>query len=253
MLSTKDLFRIILSLVLINIFSAGSLELRLAIATLTSWAVDLILHHHLALSPTFLHRHTLFIFASLWLLAAYNNLFYQNAIGLPLDLFFERDPLDLETAGSGFAVWLGNFPEQHEGLMRLLRIIFLTLVVITISLFLTIAMLLDSIASTSDFSSAEGTAQVQAPGPEPKHDTRYVYLSDELIFVCGRHGGFESVVAGDLEAAIRRRRPVEPAFGRRVGVAASRPQGRRMGFHERWRSCMISGVSSVWICLHLCN
>ncbi|KAH7400819.1 hypothetical protein DE146DRAFT_755266 [Phaeosphaeria sp. MPI-PUGE-AT-0046c] len=225
MLSTKDLVRTILSLVLILVFATGSVELRSAVGTLLSWALGLILHQRLALSATFLRRYTLFIFASFWLLAAYNNLFYQNVIGRPLDLFLERDKYDLETPGSGLAVWLEN--AQHtEWLMGIFRITFLTIAGITISLLLITAMLLDSIASPAISHSAKVKAQMQAPEPEPKHDTRYVHLSDDLIFVCGRYGGFETVVAGDLEAAIRRRRPSEPVWG--VVAGDCQPRRRRM-------------------------
>ncbi|OAL00572.1 hypothetical protein IQ06DRAFT_146218 [Phaeosphaeriaceae sp. SRC1lsM3a] len=226
MLPTEDFFRIILSLVLTIIFTTGSFELRLAVGTLLSWALGLILHQRLALSPAFLRRHAVCIFASFWLLAAYNNLFYQNVIGRPLDLFFGRDEHDLETPGSGFSLWLETADEEFEWVMGIFRIIFLTVVALTTAVLLSAAMLLDSIANTAYPSSV----QVQAPQAKSKHDTRYVYLSDELISVCGRYGGFESVVAGDLEAAIRRRRPSEPVWGVVAGNYTSRPHGRRMRF-----------------------
>lgn len=55
-------------------------------------------------------------------------------------------------------------------------------------------------------------AQVLAPEPQPKRDTRYMRLSDDIIFVCGRGGGFERVVAGDYNGAISRRRRFSKDF-----------------------------------------
>jgi hypothetical protein len=55
-------------------------------------------------------------------------------------------------------------------------------------------------------------AQVQAPEPKPRRDTQYMYLSDDIIFVCGLGGGFERVVAGDYEGAISRRRGLSKEF-----------------------------------------
>jgi hypothetical protein len=55
-------------------------------------------------------------------------------------------------------------------------------------------------------------AQVQAPEPKPKRDTRYNHLSDDVIFVCGANAGFERVVAGDFEGAISRRRGLSKEF-----------------------------------------
>jgi hypothetical protein len=52
--------------------------------------------------------------------------------------------------------------------------------------------------------------------PEPSvvsiGDTRYNRLSSELIFVCGPGGGLETVIDGDIEGAISRRRALRPRF-----------------------------------------
>jgi hypothetical protein len=45
-----------------------------------------------------------------------------------------------------------------------------------------------------------------------KRDTRYNWLSDELIFVCGPGGGLETVVDGDLEGTVARRRVLRKRF-----------------------------------------
>jgi hypothetical protein len=55
-------------------------------------------------------------------------------------------------------------------------------------------------------------AQVQVPEPKSKRDTRYMHLSDDIIFVCGLGGGFEQVVAGDYEGAISRRHDLSKDF-----------------------------------------
>jgi hypothetical protein len=45
-----------------------------------------------------------------------------------------------------------------------------------------------------------------------KRDTRYNLMSSELIFVCGLGGGYETVIDGDIESAISRRRALRPRF-----------------------------------------
>jgi hypothetical protein len=107
------LFRTIMSLVFIAIFFAGSLELHIVAATLSSWALGLVLHHRLSLSPTFLRRHHLFIFVSGVLLAATNTLFYENTAGRCLDLFYPRSYYDLDTPGSGFTDIYDTFARRH--------------------------------------------------------------------------------------------------------------------------------------------
>jgi hypothetical protein len=37
-------------------------------------------------------------------------------------------------------------------------------------------------------------------------------MSSELIFVCGLGGGYETVIDGDIESAISRRRALRPRF-----------------------------------------
>jgi hypothetical protein len=101
MLSPKNLFRTILSLVLTIVFSLSSNELRIATSTMVAWALGLIAHHHLSLSATFLRCH-LFILLPWWLLAATNDLFYESTVGLLPDVFFPRPSYDSETPGSGF-------------------------------------------------------------------------------------------------------------------------------------------------------
>jgi hypothetical protein len=107
-------FRIIMSLVLIAIFFTGSLELRIVTATLSSWALGLVLLRRLSLSPTFLRRHHLFIFVSGVLLAATNTLFYESTAGRCLDLFFPRSSYDPDTPGSGFTDIYDTFARRHR-------------------------------------------------------------------------------------------------------------------------------------------
>jgi hypothetical protein len=56
--------------------------------------------------------------------------------------------------------------------------------------------------------------QVKLVVPEPwlKRDTRYMRFSDDLVFMCGRDGGFESEVAGNYDGAVSRRRGLSKEF-----------------------------------------
>jgi hypothetical protein len=111
MLSTKNNVRLFLSLVLIAVCTAGSEELQIAVGTLFSWATGHILLHHFALPAGFRHAHLTYIIVSCWLLAAYNDLFWENTCGRFLDLYFDRWHQDI--SGSGFTAWYVTYRRRH--------------------------------------------------------------------------------------------------------------------------------------------
>jgi hypothetical protein len=226
-----SLFRTIMSLVLIAVFSAGSLELRIVAATLVPWAVGLVLHRRLSLSPTFLQRHRLFMFMSSVVLVATNTLFYENTAGRCLDFFFTRASYDPDTPGSGFTDIYDTFARRHrhdiEFTWDYLRFAFwsafafvsLPFVVAGIHCYAKLPArqpgLTDAIEHldrTGEYPPWLLMTQVQAFEPKPKRNIRYMHLSDDIIFVCGLGGGFGQVVAGDYEGAISRRRGLSKEF-----------------------------------------
>jgi hypothetical protein len=228
MLSLQSIFCTIMSLVLIVIFFAGSLELRIVAATLLSWALGLIAYHRLSLSPTFRQRHILFIIFSGTLLAATNNLFYENTAGRCLDLIYTRASYDPDTPGSGFTDRHDTFARRYrddiDSVWSFLRLAFWS-VLGFVSLPFVIAAIhwyaqlppgltatIEHLDRTREYPPWLLKAQVRAPEPKPKRDTRYNYLSDDIIFVCGANAGFERVVAGDFEGAISRRRGLSKEF-----------------------------------------
>jgi hypothetical protein len=229
MLSPKTILRIFLSLVLIIVFYAGPNELRISIATLLSWVIGLIAHQHLSLSPRFLRNHILFILLSWWLLAATNTLFYECTFGRCLDIFFARCKYDPETPGSGFTDWHEHFARRHRdditfawdflyfALWSTLGFVSLPFVIAFGHWYAALPRQIPSITSAIEYLNETGEyapwlAKQQVPLPPPKRDTRYVRLSDDVVFVCGRGGGFERVVAGDYDGAISRRRGLSKEF-----------------------------------------
>ena len=218
-----------MSLVLIGIFSAGSTELRISIGTLFSWALGLVAHRRLSLSPAFLRYHYRYIFLSFWLLAATNALFYENTIGRFFDLFFPRAYYDPETPGSGFTDWHEVFTRRHRDDIAFawhfllfafwcgLSFVCLPFVIAFGRWYAALDQRRPSLERA--FAHVEKTgeyppwlAKQQVPVPEPKRDTRYMRLGDDIIFVCGLGGGFERVVTGDYDGAISRRRGISKEF-----------------------------------------
>jgi hypothetical protein len=104
----------ILHLVLLSIARGGSNELRTATATIFLWALGLALHRRFSLSPAFLRLHYLFVLVSCVLLAATNDLFYENTAGRLFDVWFERPSYDPDTPGAGFTMWRMTFCRQNR-------------------------------------------------------------------------------------------------------------------------------------------
>jgi hypothetical protein len=156
--------------------------------------------------------------------SATNDLFYYNTIGRLLDLFFTRDSYDMETPGSGFTDWLVTFRRrktyQIEGVWRIVSGFF-WMGVWLVGVFL-MRVLCKVVGTPSHideiermFRYMEENAGAAPPWvlekqvekvPEVVRGIRGNVLSDELIFVCGPGGCLETVVDGDFEGAVARRR-----------------------------------------------
>ncbi|KAH7088059.1 hypothetical protein FB567DRAFT_330546 [Paraphoma chrysanthemicola] len=224
MLSPTAIVRLLLSLVLITVFSSGSNELRIAVGTIFVWALGLIIHHHLSLSHTFLKYHYCFIVVSCWLLAAYNEIFFENVFGRFFDLFFVRDSFAPNTAGSGFTNWHETLLRRHRDDLAFAWH-FLVFAFWTGVAFVSLPFVVGLAALAQQTKGLErAIAHVDKTGehppwmanvpptPPPASDTRYLQLADDMIFVCGPGGGFERVVASDYESAIARRRGFSKRF-----------------------------------------
>jgi hypothetical protein len=118
MLSPKNTLRTILSLVLIAIFTSGSDKLRISVGTMLIWALGLIAHHRLRLSPAFLKGHIAFIITTFGLLAACNELFYETAFGHIIDLFLERPSYYCDTPGSASRIGTSAFRAGTAATLR---------------------------------------------------------------------------------------------------------------------------------------
>ncbi|CAN9392060.1 unnamed protein product [Alternaria alternata] len=180
MLSTLNKLRVLLSLVLIAIFAASSDELRIAISTL-------LFGYRQALNT--------YILVSFCLLAGLNDPFYQNTFGRLLDLFFERDRCDPDVPGSGFTDWHETFRRRKAYEIDLETELERAFAYI------------EKHGERPPWSYKQPEATVVS-----KRDTRYNLMSSELIFVCGPGGGYETVIDGDIEGAISRRRALNPRF-----------------------------------------
>ncbi|RYN41745.1 hypothetical protein AA0112_g1880 [Alternaria arborescens] len=229
MLSTLNKLRVLLSLVLIVIFAASSDELRIAIGTLFSWALDHVLTHRLALPIKYRQALNTYILVSFCLLAGLNDPFCQNTFGRLLDLFFERDRCDPDVPGSGFTDWHETFRRRKayeiDLVWQFLRAVFFwTCVAISLPIVIPLAhWLYANINKETELERA--FAYIEKHGERPpwsykqpettlvrKRDTRYNLMSSELIFVCGPGGGYETVIDDDIEGAISRRRALRPRF-----------------------------------------
>lgn len=227
MLSTKTNVRILLGFILIGVFCKGSNELRIAVSTMCLWALGLIAYHRLPLSAGFLRAHAAFVLASFCLLAATNDIFYENVFGRVFDIWFDRASYDPDVPGSGFTDWRMTFVRHHrydiDLAWRFLRFAILSTVG-----FFTLPFAVAFAAWCRKSSELErAIAYLSETGEQPpwlierekpqtsvpKRDTRYMRLgSDDIIFVCGVGGGFERMVAGDYESAISRRRGLWKQF-----------------------------------------
>ncbi|KAH7077523.1 hypothetical protein BKA63DRAFT_267244 [Paraphoma chrysanthemicola] len=228
MLSPTAIVRLLLSLMLITVFSSGSNELRIAVGTIFVWALGLIIHHHLSLSHTFLKYHYCFIFASCWLLAAFNEIFFENVFGPFFDLFFARDSYDPDTPGSGFTDWHETLLRRHRDDLAFawhflifafwIGIAFVSLPFVVGTAHALAALAQQTVGLERAIAHVYKTGEHPpwmanvAPTPPPERDTRYMQLADDMIFVCGPGGGFERVVAGDYESAIACRRGFSKRF-----------------------------------------
>ncbi|CAN9163965.1 unnamed protein product [Alternaria alternata] len=202
MLSTLIKLRVLLSLVLIAIFAASSDELRIAIGTLFSWALGHVLIHRLALPIK-----------------------YRQA----LNTYILRDRCDPDVPGSGFTDWHETFRRRKayeiDLVWQFLRAVFFwTFVAIFLPIVIPLAhWLYANINKETELERA--FAYIEKHGERPpwsykqpeatvvsKRDTRYNLMSSELIFVCGPGGGYETVIDGDIEGAILRRRALRPRF-----------------------------------------
>jgi hypothetical protein len=231
MLPLKTNARLLLSLVLLFVLLVGSNELRVSVGTIFFWAFGLLIHRRRSHSAKVLRHHGAFGFALLGLLLTKNELFYESTLGRLFDLFFTRPAYDSETPGSGFADWYERFTRSHHHeidfiwrfLCSVVRVIFtvvaLFCLVVLCHWYTVLPQRLPGLTDTIEYHGRTGElppwlikVQVQAPEPQPKRDTRYMRLSDDLVFVCGRGGGFERVVAGDYDGAIFRRRVISKEF-----------------------------------------
>ena len=221
-----DLF---LSLLLTTLFSAGSTEQRIAMGTMSSWALGHILRRRLALPTSFRKAHNTYVFVSFWLLAAYNDPFYENTFGRVLDLFLVRDSCDPDVPGSGFTDWHETFRRRKaygiELVWQFLRaMVGWTLVAVSLPIVIPVGYWLAvDINATSELERAFIYLHKHGELPPRPHrqpqalvsagkDTRYNRLSDGLIFVCGPGGGYEKVINGDVEGASSLRRELRPRF-----------------------------------------
>jgi hypothetical protein len=229
MLSTQNKLRIFLSLVLIAVFAASSNELRIAIGTLFSWALGHILIRRLALPTGFRKAHNTYMIVSFCLLAGFNDPFWENTFGRLLDLFFDRYRYDPDVPGSGFTDWHETFRRRKayeiDLVWQFLRAaLFWSFVAVPLPVVIPLGhWLATNVNKTTELERA--FAYIEKHGERPPwsykqpeatvmsmRDTRYNRLSSDLIFVCGPGGGMETVIDGDIEGAISRRRALRPRF-----------------------------------------
>lgn len=236
MLSPKTIFLLLLSLVLIFVFSAGSEELRIAVFTMCLWAVGHICLRRFALPAGFRRAYQVFFVVSFWLLAATNDVFYGNVFGHFIDLFFDRPSFADDQPGSGLTDILDTFRRRNKDDIALawwflrfavcstIGFACLPFLVVGTHLFVASCWNEDrSLASVIEYHGVHGVLppweierrerlKVKVGVPVPKRDTRYVRWTDDIIFVCGPGGGFQYVVAGDYDGAISRRRGISKEF-----------------------------------------
>lgn len=175
-----------------------------------------------------------YLFLSLVALAITNDFFYEQTFGRFWDMYFARCTCDPDVPGSGFTDWHETFRRHYKYEMALAwRFVrFATSLLLSLGILVLVAplaffliresaevaerdQLYEHLGRTGEFPPAYLEARqsrVSGPAAAPKRDTRYMQLSDEVIFVCGQRAGFERVTAGNFEAAIARRRPLSKEF-----------------------------------------
>lgn len=227
--STKTVLDLLLSLVLIKAFLWCSSELQTIIMVIISWGLGLAIVERLSLPVACWRALIIYVVATSWLLAATNNMFFENFFGGFLGLFFARTT---DSPGSGFTTWLEVFFHRRQANLQLVWLFFRPMVFTTLRfvgpfgpVILVCRFLLvpgretdeSRFGPEAEFSwppSFEEPRPALSPSP-PKRDTRYMVWggSGEVIFVCGQDGGFEKVVDGDIEGAIARRRARRRMYG----------------------------------------
>lgn len=225
MLSFNIIFNFLLGLVLSAVVAWGSEELRIAVGTVSSWALGhLLLRRFAALPAGFRRAFHAYLFVSFWLLAAYNDIFWENVFGRVLDLWFpRRGPNDCP--GGGFTYWVYIFRRRHAyeiafacrflhfAVRSVLAAVFVVLAVPLVHWQVKVhreqARLERAIAYLHEYGELPPWDRVQPPVemPPPKRDTIYMRLSDDIVIVCGPGGGFATVVAGVLEDSPPSRMP----------------------------------------------
>jgi len=228
MLSMLNKLRLFLSLVFIAVLAAGSSELRIAVCILFSWALGHAIQHRFALPDGFRQTYNVHVFVSFWLLAAFNDPFYENTFGRLLDVFFERDRFDTDVPGSGFTEWHETYRCRHKDEINFFWQLFCAAIgwtLFSVALVFLVSLwhwVVDTYSATTEMSRIITYLGKHGVPPPPlykqpevsvsKRDTRYNRLSGELIFVCGCGGGLETVIDGDIEGVIARRRQLRPRF-----------------------------------------
>ncbi|KAI4943475.1 hypothetical protein J4E91_009385 [Alternaria rosae] len=200
---SRNKLRIFLSLVLITIFAASSNELRIAIGTFFSWALGHMLMRRLSLLVSFRQAHNTYMMVSFGLLAGLNDPFWENPFGRLLDLFFDLCRFDPDQFLHAALFWsfVAVFPAIADPLARW----FATHESETTKLERAFEYMMEHPGERSPWLSMQSEATVMS-----KRDTRYNRLSSELILVCGPGGGLDTVIDGDIEGAISRRRALRP-------------------------------------------
>jgi hypothetical protein len=230
MLSTQNKTRLFLGLVFTAVLFAGTAELRIAVGTIFSWVLSHIILRRSALPDDFRRVHNIYIFVSFWLLAAFNDPFYENTFGRFLNLFFERYQSDPDVPGSGFTNWHERFRRRNQYEIdltwRFLRAaIGWTLAAASLPVLVPLVhWMLFAPCPMAELERALAYAEKTGEFPPWQHkqrkpeiavarrDTRYCRLDDNHIFACGPGGGLETVADGDIEGAISRRRELGKRF-----------------------------------------
>ncbi|KAH4072158.1 hypothetical protein HBI26_187710 [Parastagonospora nodorum] len=225
MLSLKTTARILLSFVLLFVFSTGSNELRVSVGTIFLWGLGLIFHRRNSLSLKHLF---IFVATSFWLLAAKNELFFESTLGRVLGLLFTRPSYDSDTPGSGFTDWHERLARRHRHDINLVWSTFCATVrtVFAVAAFFSAVVLchwyaalpermpgltesIEYLDKTGEFPPWLSGARVLAPEPLPlpTRDMRYLTLADDLAFIVGPgNDPFERVVNGKYDNTFWRRR-----------------------------------------------
>lgn len=160
------------------------------------------------------------------LLAATNDISYENTAGRCFDVFFARPWYDSETPGAGFTSWRVGFCRRNRHELGfawdVVRVVvrwgFVCVVapVVLMGVCAVKKLMMDNdddlvrkieALNTKTLWTKERIELVKHIPAMP----RYIRLSEDLIFVCGPQGGFETV-ANDVVGAIARPRELVKMF-----------------------------------------